>query len=413
MSFRLEYRYPAIEICECPPICNPQCLELTTANIIDAPVYPFIEPYPQKIADSIGSLSAAESRASLFAPHRKPKHSHLRLHERVSSSQAVVVGAATFAPRREPKHTHFELHARAFSSMVPSPPTSPLSPRKLPTPPQIRVPEVTQSLRSSTPPEVSPNVSPAPSPFRRSRSGTVSSRPPLPTPPVFLSSMPLPPIPQQQPESPSKAIRRLPTIPGEAPSSPSAPRSQIPRGLPASPTAGRRASALPPLSRSSSTTTSFSPLASVPEPDAVPASTYSSPSVSPSSPSVRPLPRPQRLPATLDVPGLQRSGSVSSRLPSTQQSNIAPDLSRRKSLPPRPLPRARSGSVAAPPAGFVAGLTKAYTSSSPAIDENLPPFSENISSTLAQFPTPPRPPLPPVPNSRPVSKLDWSKYSFN
>lgn len=329
---------------------------------------------------------------------------HLQLHQQVFSSEAMVDGVVSTA-RRKPKYTHLELHARVFGSVPISAPPSPLSPRKLPTPPQIRVPDVTQAPQPGTPPQVSPSIGPVPSPSsRRARSGTVSSRPPLPTPPAFFGSSPLPPVPQQQPESPPKGIRRLPAIPGEAQTSPPISRPQIPRGLPSNPAVGRRASVMPPLSRSSST--SFSPLASVPEPDAMPASTFSSPSGSPSSPSVRPLPRPQMSPTTLEVPGLQRSGSVSSRLPSMQPSES--DLTRRKSLPPRPLPRARSGSIAAPPAGFVAGRTKVFNG--PPVGERLPLPPVDMSSTLSQFP---RPPLPPTPNSRPVSKLDRSKYPFN
>ena len=103
-----------------------------------------------------------------------------------------------------------------------------------------------------------------------------------------------------------------------------------------------------------------------------------------------------------------------------------------RSLPARPLPRARRDSVATPPTGLVAGLARAYTASCkwsllrtdlpmtdvvflfctvPKVDESL-----SIASTLSQFPSPPRPPLPPIPvgatSGRPVSRLDRSKYPF-
>ena len=66
----------------------------------------------------------------------------------------------------------------------------------------------------------------------------------------------------------------------------------------------------------------------------------------------------------------------------------------------RPLPRVRRGSVVGS-SGIVAGLANRWD-----------PGSSNGGGegTLAQFPSPPRASLPPVPNSRPVSKLDRSKY---
>lgn len=77
-----------------------------------------------------------------------------------------------------------------------------------------------------------------------------------------------------------------------------------------------------------------------------------------SAPVLRPLPQPT--PLDVSQLGVHRSGSLSAGLPSTLPLDAIPELERAQSLPGRPLPRARRGSVASPGAGLVAGLAKSY-----------------------------------------------------
>ncbi|KIP04878.1 hypothetical protein PHLGIDRAFT_129209 [Phlebiopsis gigantea 11061_1 CR5-6] len=384
-------------------------------NIYPA-VYPFIEPYPPVTAvhlDVTGRVEPAGVGSSSPTPPRRPKLSHAELHQRIFSA---------FAPRRRPKHTHAELHEMVFATMFPEgrsspaqyvelPPApvgpsrerslsvspQPMSPRKLPTPPGqapvVAVGHVQSNL--TTPPSPAPSPSPPPS-VRRSRSGTVSTRPPLPTPPSAPSTPSTPPLTPSYAESPSRSIRRLPAPPTEPPTKelpapPARPMSVRGMGLPSDPAVGRRISAMGPSSRPPP----FAPLPPVPEPDAVEASALS-------APALRPLPQPS--PLDVSQLGIQRSGSLSAGLPSTLPLDADPELARAQSLTGRPLPRARRGSIS-PGGGLVAGLAKSYGAGA---EE---PTRPSMSNTLSQFPPPPRP-IPSLPNSRPVSKLDRSKYPF-
>ncbi|PSR73395.1 hypothetical protein PHLCEN_2v10687 [Hermanssonia centrifuga] len=403
----LRARYPAIEIYR--------------------PVYPFIEIYPGATGSEICSPTA---------PRRKPKYSHLALHQQVfvQPSQSVVRPEQPVVPRRKPKFSHAELHEQVsrpdpeslveFELVTPPKPTvrfavpdtptelqPPLSPRSRQLPP---IPQISLSLSPVDPmtptgASISPivSISPSPSPRTRSRAGTLTSRPPLPPPPMGALPATPPRTPPSPADSPTRAFRRLPSVPqetapGSAAQSPVRSVRSSMVGLPSNPAATRRASGVP-LSRSPS---SFSPLPTVPEPGSM--LSTASPTASPVSPR-RPLPQPQ-IP---EVPTLElhRSGSASARLSPTPLTESAPDLSRANSLPARPVSRVRRDSVATAPAagGLVAGMAKAYNST-PKVDEIAKRIS--MSNTLSQFPTPPRPPLPALPNSRPVSKLDRSKYPF-
>ncbi|GJE84845.1 hypothetical protein PsYK624_009210 [Phanerochaete sordida] len=408
--------------------------------------YPSIELYPPPTASEMAKAPAASpsSKPTVGKVQRRPTLSHSDLH--------VDVFGTTFAPRRKPRHTHADLREMVMASVpaekpapvrrdsAPSmfeeaepidiiPVVSPVpagKPFGTPTileededtpelpPSRMRTPSLSQdfdlppslsrssSTRSSSssqagsprrlpiPPPSSQSSATTPSPpsslRSRVRSGTVTGRTPLPSPPSFG----MPPAPTSSSSSsptnnspPSRVGRRLPAIPGEAPSKelpppPPPTRSMSMRpmsiGLPSDPAAGRRASALgfnrPPP---------FAPLPPVPEPSGAEAPARS-------APSLRTQPPPEGV----------APGSQSATLPPTQPLAVgATELSRSASVPGRPLPRTRRGSVSA--SGLVAGLANRWDSPADA--------------TLAQFPVPPRAPLP-VPNSRPVSKLDRSKYPF-
>ncbi|KAF7789376.1 hypothetical protein EIP86_000320 [Pleurotus ostreatoroseus] len=441
-----------------------------TLNIYRA-VYPFLELYPQAAASKLATPSidntatkVASVAAKGYLPRKQPKRTHEELHRMVFESMLVVNEPAPadlngFLLRKQPKRTHEELHRMVFGDspekstssqeettpalkeavvdqdgatfvltapppapQVSTPPRTsrrlpPVPPPQIPLPPVPAPPAVPVAQNTSIPnvaPVPSPVPSPSPSPRSRVRSGTVSARPPLPSPPTTA----LPPAPVSTPAAPpvvvsalspvasSPTVRRLPALPEDGSASPSTRRPMSVRvGLPSSPAAGRRMSIVqPPMSRS----TSFSPLAAVPEPSVLAPALVSPPlipTVSPVSP-FRPLPpqpltvSPERSPPP--PADLQRSNSASLR-----PSSLAPitegasDISRRKSLPPRPLPRARRDSAAVASSGLVAGLASRYNGS-------------NLGTVDEQSPvSPPRPPLPPVPTNRPpVSKLDRSKYPF-
>ncbi|EKM59514.1 uncharacterized protein PHACADRAFT_250070 [Phanerochaete carnosa HHB-10118-sp] len=409
------------------------------------PVYPHFEIYPQPSASQMGDV-CGPARSPAVKPairemRHRPTHSHAELHESVFGT--------TFAPRRKPRYTHADLHQMAIDSVplhaeesvpvrksnVPSileedepidiaPATQEefISVKPFSTPTileedeeeeeeedsqatrtrapsvsgEVEIPASISTLSPSaslrrlpTPPIQSqvgaPTPSPPPSIRSRGRSGTVSTRPPLPTPPSFLPPTPLTSPLSSSSDSPSRAIRKLPAIPGEAPNKelpppPARPVSMRPTaiGLPSDPAAGRRASALgfnrPPP---------FAPLPPVPEPSAVDAPAFRAP--------------PPRLTPLSSVPEIVLSGSQSATLPRTQPLDGVPELSRSHSVPSRPLPRVRRGSVVGSP-GTVAGLAKNWNTGTP------------VDPALSQFPSPPRAPLPPAPNSRPVSKLDRSRY---
>ncbi|KAI0092421.1 hypothetical protein BDY19DRAFT_482973 [Irpex rosettiformis] len=350
-------------------VCLPVQLPPRYPSISPYPaVYPYLEIYPEVSAACI-------SRPTL--PRRKAKRSHEELH------QLVFYSIPAYLPRRKPKFSHLQLHEKVFGSII-SPPTSL---RRLPVPPQISVP-VRPVVETVVPPSVMLQGSPSASPSPRARSGTVSQRPMLPTP-TFTKpngtngASTILPLPS---DSPPRVTRRLPSIP----------QNGSPRGLPSDPAVIRRTSMMPPVPK----TSPFTSLPTVPEPLEVTSTPISPPSAR------RPLPHPVLSPASPDSPQLPRSARPVSTLVPPAGLN-ASGLSRSNTLPPRPIPRSRRDAATAQ-SGIVAGLTRAFDSN----DTNVSP-PRSLVSTLSQFPTPPRPPLPPVPNSRPVSKLDRSKYPYN
>ncbi|KAI0340933.1 hypothetical protein BDW22DRAFT_1359781 [Trametopsis cervina] len=328
-------------------------------------VYPYLEIYAPRVADE---LASPQSQGDLTTEGMQRSISG-------SAAEKFLGLAPSFAPRRQPKYTHNDLHLKVFAV------SPPVSPRRLPIPPQLSVPPAYQPSPPLTPPRLTSNEAPSPttSPMTppRARSGTITYRPPLPSPPVSQSPTHASPGAMG---SPVKAARKLPPIPPHA----------HPRGLPSDPAVNRRASMLPVPSKPPP----FSPLPSVPEPESMTSDKFPSPVTPPSSSD--------------EAYELSRSASARVGTLSTQE-NVPQGLSRANSLPGKPSPRARRGTVTAP-SGIVAGLAKAYNSN----DEStlgMPPTS--LSSTLAHFPTPPRPPLPPLPNSRPVSKLDRTRYPYH
>lgn len=402
-------------------------------------VYPHLDLYPAVTAQKLQKVEHTSV----------PKHGV----ERTSAELPDAVAAPVYAPRQKPRYTHADLHdmvadAALLHEPKPTPvrrdsapsileeeepidfgpgmPQEPVSFRQFntptipeededapePRPSRIRTPSLSSetefsaslsrssSMRSSSSPQVSSrrlpvptpppqSVSPAPSPpssiRSRGRSGTVSARPALPPPPAFAPPMPaMPPVSSPKSDSPSRSARKLPAIPGEAPTKdlpppPTRPQSMRPAGLglPSDPAVGRRASALG-ISRPPP----FAPLPPVPEPNAVGTSALSAPAL-----------------RTQPQPGSPEQGSQSATLPVTKPLDGAADLSRSQSVPSRAPTRARHGSVVAS-SGIVAGLAKNWDASGGA------------DPALSSFPSPPRAPLPPIPNSRPVSKLDRSKYPF-
>lgn len=305
---------------------------------------------------------------------------------------AAPAPTPTYLPRRQPKRTHDDLHRMVFGvepkvvrfateesvpvqqvTALPVPDVSihsPISPRRqLPsTPPQTALPALPTTSSADTSLSSPPTPVPSPSPRSRARSGTVSARPPLPTPPPLISTNPaqtLSPI-----ESPTtRSIRRLPAVPGEAASPTASPPSRRPMsmrvGLPASPASTRRMSLAQP-SFGSSRSPPFAPLPPVPEPSVLNAPPMPSSASSPVSPR-RPLPpQPQTLSQIPESqptpPELHRSNSGSAALLAPPSGGVA-DLARAKSLPARPLPRARRDSVAVPSSGIVAGMARAYNAS--------------------------------------------------
>lgn len=301
----------------------------------------------------------------------------------------------------------FSAILEAAELSAPVAPRLPPSPRRLPVPPQISVVPLTDPAVTPSPPPSSTSSSSSPSLRTRIRSGTVSNRPPLPTPPP-MGPLPATPTPPHTPPSGSPRIaRRLPNVPSDISlaeaQAPTRPQSTLVRGvgLPTDPAVIRRASGI-----GFNRATSFSPLPTVPEPDTLitPVSASSSRSISPNTPLSRPLPQPRGLEPPAQ-PGLSRSGSESARLPApSAPMGNPPELSRANSVPGRPLSRIRRGSVA--------NLAKNYDATAPIPEE---PTRLSMAS-LSQFPSVPRPPVPSLPSSttssRPVSKLDRSKYPF-
>ncbi|KAI0698584.1 hypothetical protein BC835DRAFT_1412978 [Cytidiella melzeri] len=332
------------------------------------PVYPHLEIYPH----IPGEDTSRPPAQSLLASRGKPSFAHLDLRERVLAS------SVTISPRRNARYTHLQLHQKVFGL------SSPTSPRKLPVPPQ-------PALASSIAPHSFPQGIPSPSLGARSRSGTISQRPIFPNSPSLSRSNSTTSSANVSPDgSPVKVSRRLPAIPLHG----------SPRGLPSDPAVIRRASML----LTANKLPPFSILPAVPEPNVM---TSPSPVHSPQSPNRRPLP-PKPSPSSPNIPDHPQSARTVSIAPLINVT--APTLSRANTLPSRPIMRTRRDTVTSPP-GKVAGLMKTFNIT----EEQVPPLppTGSLSSTLSQFPTPPRPPLPPAPNSRPVSKLDRSKYPYN
>lgn len=290
--------------------------------------------------------------------------------------------------RRRPKYTHSELHNQVFGHST--------THSRIPTPRQLPSPPSTTASRYGT------SSSPSPSPprhaqesFRRSMAGTSMNRSSLSTHPS---------------DSAHRLSRQLPIVPGGGvhPTRGSPPRHY---GLPSTPSPSRRLST-PTIARSSP---SFSPLPSVPEPEALDPLSSDSPPTS-NGRSFQPLNAQRRV---HEINQLPYRGIASATLPQKAQPNPGASLSRTMSLPLRPLPHTSRNNAmidssprGTPFSGRVYSSRNSLSQANSRRTGNDSPSMRLAMSTLSQFPPPPRAPLPPVPNSRPVSKLDRSKYPF-
>ncbi|CAL1700668.1 unnamed protein product [Somion occarium] len=333
--------------------------------VLYPPVYPHLEIYPSMVEAQVpGNANHRERFGAQSAGIRKPRNTHLDHHiqafgkpELVAQTDDIVVAPAKSV--RRPRYTHLDLHVQVFGKQ-----NSP-SRRELPSPPQATT--VPRSVASP----------PAPPPLRsRPRSGTVSNRPSLPSPPMN--------------GSPSRPVRQLPIAPTESSPTPSPPALRT-YGLPSTPSQNLRRT--PSINRSNA---SFSPFPSVPEPEAM-----SSTKLNSASPvrSVTTSPLPVT-PESAEAPQSFRHSIYGPTVRPVPQpgSNMmsSPSLVRTKTLPPRQLPR-RQGSIQMRAQTYEAGASGFERLETP--DE--PPMRLTMSS-LAQFPTPPRPSQP----VRPGPKFD-------
>ncbi|TCD69686.1 hypothetical protein EIP91_006703 [Steccherinum ochraceum] len=251
---------------------------------IYAPVYPHFDLYP-----------ALEEPVPVFISPPGRRASRI---PRLASSKTPI-------SKRFRKHTHADLHIQVFGRTPPS------SPRQLPTPPG-----------AVDPASISPRQTPPARMLRRSRSGTMMGNSSPPT---------------SAPSSPGR--RQLPTPPGGGPTSPMF-----------SPTSGR---ILSPRQFTSPGTTRIPSPSPRPSPLSSPLPSVSELHVMP-SPPMKSSSSPQRhIPAQLNLQASQayRSPGFSPislpiLSPPPPQSNVGAGLTRTMSVPPRPLPRARSGSIA-------------------------------------------------------------------
>ena len=138
--------------------------------ILDPAVYPHLEVYPS-IAGLQGIPSAGPKREApkQIRSLQRPKNSHLDLHLQVHGKSEPSPIEKQRSEQRA-RFTHEDLHNQVF------PKSQSPSKRELPTPP------------SSGSPVSAPTHLPV---LRRPRSGTLSTRPPLPTPPGEAPAAPV------------------------------------------------------------------------------------------------------------------------------------------------------------------------------------------------------------------------------
>ncbi|KAI0352953.1 hypothetical protein OH77DRAFT_1428075 [Trametes cingulata] len=398
--------------------------------VIYPSVYPHIEIYP----GSWGSSSPLQAALTQVVAPRRPKYTHMELRSQVlATTKAPVPAPAAVPARKPPTFSHMQLREQVLAAeratrerqlpkvviAQPSPSTPELF-----SPPEPEFEFVTPTVRSAgpgsrapfsppepdfeivavpapTPVSAAPRVQSVPAPLSRSRSGTVSSRPPVPPPPRPVgarASILVNPSP-----APSQELPHAP--PQTAPHAPSPPRS-INRlsGLPPHPAANRRMSAAAPAPRPMST---FGPLPAVPEP----------------TPGPSPIARRQR---TMMSPLEEEASSPSHRSPQLssppeewQRSYRTPtetspssrltmagspsSLSRSNTMPTRAAPRGPRSST------LISERARLFSASNGNGEDESP---TKLMSTLAEFPIPPRPSLPSSPARPVVSKLDRSKYPF-
>ena len=239
---------------------------------------------------------------------------HFDLYPGLDDGLAVVppppsprVATPSRIPRKSRKHTHADLYIQVFGR---TPPSSPRQ-RQLPTPPGGAV----------NPAAISPRQ--IPRMVSRRRSGTLSQ-----------SGSPTPegsPVRRQLPTPPGGVVSPMALSPGSG-------RIMSPRqwGLPSSPASTR----LPSPSQR-------------PSPLSSPLPVVSEYAVATNTTPTRTSTSQRHVPAQLNLHGSMgyrsSSGSLSASLPGslvTSPKDTAAGLSRTMSVPPRPLPRARSGSIA-------------------------------------------------------------------
>ncbi|KAI9063240.1 hypothetical protein FKP32DRAFT_1572561 [Trametes sanguinea] len=391
--------------------------------VIYPSVYPHIEVYP-------GSWDNVPAPASQALPMRvvrpRPKFTHMELRSQVlaAAKKAEPVPVPT---RRRPTFSHLELREQVLkteraakprelprvivddsspesspaSADLFSPPepdfeiVTPVVRSAAPAPVPVQSPfsppepdfEIVAAPRSPTCPSPLPGRHPSqppPPPVSRSRSGTVSSRPPVPPvprpagarPPVppIPSSADVPPVP-----SPARSLNRL-------------------SGLPSHPAATRRISSVGPRPMSS-----FGPLPAVPEPSPGPSPVARRPRV-----MVSALEEEGRVPAKSGSPQLpsppedwQRNWKTPTETsPPSRLPGMTSGLSRSNTMPSRPSPRGPRSST------LISERAKVFSSAGGNGEQTT------LLSTLAEFPTPPRPPMPASPARPTVSRLDRSKYPF-
>ncbi|KAI0796664.1 hypothetical protein C8Q75DRAFT_741898 [Abortiporus biennis] len=361
------HRQPSLS--DCVQTNLPVQLFNTYPNVNPYPaVYPNIVVYPDSLlSNKKASLSFSVVSRYPAIQLYPPVYPAFDIYPTIAKCTSIDIptsdAIAVVVKRKQPRFTHQELHRQVFKDEL-----TPPAPRQLPLPPVIsqiapidRIPSA-PSDAVSIPPTV---------PRSRTRSGTISRRPSLPIPSVSAPTEEpqLGKVPRQLPVPPYTEVAPGPTHPAWSPSA---------RKLP--PMAGsissRRLSS--PMLRSTPSAPPFAPLPPVPEPETTNhVSMYTSTS--------RALPR-------VSVHGTRDSYPEADG-----------NLNRRVSLPltPRPLASRRTSAVM-----DRAKLYEQNLESSPE-----PPM--RLGPTLAQFPAPPKPPLPPLPNSsRPVSKINVSKYPF-
>ncbi|CDO75590.1 hypothetical protein BN946_scf184858.g30 [Trametes cinnabarina] len=390
--------------------------------VIYPPVYPHIEIYPGSW-DNLPAFQATpkpavrkqprfthmELRSQVVAAakesepvplpiRRPPTFSHSELREQVLKNERVArprelprvivdesipESSPASADLFSPPEPDFEIVTPVVRSAAPAlvPAQSPFSPPEpdfevVSTPATLRAPAAIRAPPVPPPREQLPAV-----PVSRARSGTVSSRPPVPpVPRSVVARPPVPPIPSGADVPPaSSPVRSLDRL----------------SGLPSHPAATRRISSAGPRPMSS-----FGPLPAVPEPSPGPLPVARRPRVMVSALEKEEGRLPPKASPQLPSPpeDWQRNWktptetSPPSRFPSTTSS-----LSRSNTMPSRPSPRGPRSST------LISERAKAFSAAGGHADE--------LMTTLAEFPAPPRPPMPASP-ARPVSKLDRTKYPF-